>query len=136
MKALVDHIHNVQEFRLKDTRYVSGIIDVISFQRLLNSRRIERMTIDYGNNENLYLVQNVDRWSFEQESVSFIHMTPLELFDFICREIPMIIYLYCKPYRDLPDEKDRVIQISFEDNMMWRITMTQTAYHAQGYHRK
>lgn len=60
-------------------------------------------------------------------------MTEVELFEYLHKEIPVMINGYCKPYRDLADEKDRRFQISHEDEDEWRVTLTRHAFLSQGY---
>ena len=133
MHPLISDHYDVKKFRLKDTTYVTMLVDGFTFRYLLRSKRLERMVLDYGNNECLYLKQDVDRWLFEQKAVSFIHMTSWELFNFIEQNIPTMIYLHCKSCKDIPDEKDCLFQISNKDINIWRVTMTEAAYLAQGF---
>jgi hypothetical protein len=40
---------------------------------------------------------------------------------------------YIKPFRELDEEKDQLIQISYEGEDEWRVTTTRHSYLAQGY---
>ena len=133
MKAFFDGIRGVTEFRLMKDRYITFLIDGRQFLKFLQSHRIEKLTLDYGNSSYMYLQREVDRWHFENKIVSFVYMTGVELFEYLHKEIPVMINGYCKPYRDLADEKDRLFQISYEGEDEWRVTLTRNAFLSQGY---
>jgi hypothetical protein len=133
MKPFFTNIHSVREFRLIKDRYVTFIIDQKEFRRFLKSHRIEKLTLDYGNSSYMYLHREVDRWHFENGIVSFVYMTEIELFEYLNRETPSMINGYIKPFRELDEEKDQLIQISYEGEGEWRVTTTRHSYLAQGY---
>jgi len=103
MKAFFDKIRGVTEFRLMKDRYITFLIDGRQFLKFLQSHRIEKLTLDYGNSSYMYLQREVDRWHPDNKIVSFVYMTGVELFEYLHKEIPVMINGYCKPYRDLAD---------------------------------
>lgn len=134
MKELISELQNAKQCLYFGKDIIYGEISTREFKKFLKSRRIEKMTLDYGDGDEIYLSKQLEQWFFENHSVSFIRMSNTELYDFIEHDVPKQIICYSKYCKELPNERDRTFTISrSKPDEVWNVSMTPLAYKVQGY---